>query len=158
MRLFFAALCALSVLLVSTSAPTSAQAASSPRLDRGERSLVRVINRVRHAHGRKRLHAGRRLSRVADLHSRNMLARDFFAHGSFAQRVRRFAPYRRLGENLAWTSRCSPGLVVRMWLRSAAHRKVLLSRSYRRVGVGRRAGRLGPRQACLWTADFASRR
>ncbi len=157
MRLFFAALCALAVLLVSTSAPPSAQA-SGPRLDRGERAVVRAINRIRHAHGRKGLHAGRRLARAADLHSRNMLARDFFAHGSFAQRVRRFVPYRSLGENLAWTSRCSPRLVVRMWMRSAPHRKVLLSRSYRRVGVGRRAGRLGPRPACMWTADFASRR
>jgi uncharacterized protein YkwD len=146
----------MSMLLLALVVP--AAQASGPRFDRGERSVVRSINRVRHKHGLARLHAGRRLARAADLHSRNMLARDFFAHGSFAQRVRRFVPYRRLGENLAVTSRCSARLVVRMWLRSAPHRRVLLSRSYRRVGIGRRVGRLGSRRACMWTADFASRR
>jgi len=157
MRSVAVALCALSTLLVSLLAAPAALA-SGPRLDGRERAVVRVINRVRHQHGLARLHVGRRLSRAADLHSREMLARDFFAHGAFAQRVRRFVPYRRLGENLAMTSRCSPRLVVRLWLRSAPHRHVLLSRSYRRVGVGRRTGRLGSRHACMWTADFASRR
>ena len=146
----------VSMLLVALATP--AAQASGPRLDRGERTVVRVINRVRHKHGLARLHAGRRLARAADLHSRNMLAKDFFAHGAFAQRVRRFASFRRMGETLAMTSRCNPRLVVRMWLGSAPHRRVLLSRSFRRVGVGRRVGRLGPRRACMWTADFASRR
>jgi uncharacterized protein YkwD len=157
MRTVAVALCALSTLLVSLLAAPAALA-SGPRLDARERAVVRAINRVRHEHGVARLHAGRRLARAADLHSRNMLARDYFAHGSFAQRVRRFVPYRNLGENLAMTSRCSPRLVVRLWLRSAPHRHVLLSRSYRRVGIGRRVGHLGSRRACMWTADFASRR
>lgn len=157
MRRLLAALCALPCLF-AVPISTPAASAAGPRLDRGERSLVRVINRVRHKHGAPRLHAGRRLARAADAHSRSMIARDFFAHGAFAQRVRRFVPYRRLGENLAMTSRCSTRLVVRMWLRSAPHRAILLSRSYRRVGIGRRVGRVGARRACMWTADFASRR
>ena len=39
-----------------------------------------------------------------------------------------------------------------------ADRAVLLSRGFRRVGIGRRKGRLGSHRACLVTADFASRR
>jgi uncharacterized protein YkwD len=45
-----------------------------------------------------------------------------------------------------------------MWLNSPGHRAVLLSGKYRRVGIGRRVGRLGSSRACLVTADFASRR
>jgi uncharacterized protein YkwD len=156
MRSVVAALCAAPTLLVLLLAAPAAHA-SGPGLDRGERAVVRVINHVRHRHGLARLHAGRRLARAADSHSRNMLARDFFAHGAFGQRVRRFVPYHRLGENLAMTSRCNPRLVVRLWMHSPPHRGVLLSRSYRRVGIGRRTGRLGSRRACMWTADFASR-
>jgi uncharacterized protein YkwD len=157
MRSVALVLSTLTTLLLIVLAAPAAQAAG-PRLDNRERAVVRAINRVRHKHGLARLHAGRRLARAADLHSRNMLARDFFAHGSFAQRVRHFVPYRRLAENIAMTSRCRPRLAVRLWMRSAPHRRVLLSRSYRRVGVGRRMGRLGSRRACMWTADFASRR
>jgi uncharacterized protein YkwD len=87
-----------------------------------------------------------------------MLRANFFAHGAFAQRVRRYVGFRRIGETIAWTSRCSARQVVRMWLNSPGHRAVLLSRGFRRVGIGRRTGRLGSRRACLVTADFASRR
>ena len=88
-----------------------------------------------------------------------MLRADYFA----ARRVRLSAcaatsRSRRIGETIAMTTRCSARRVVRMWLNSRPHRAVLLSRGFRRVGVGRRVGRLGARRACLVTADFASRR
>jgi len=35
---------------------------------------------------------------------------------------------------------------------------VLLSRGFRRVGIGRRVGRIGTGRACLVTADFGSSR
>jgi uncharacterized protein YkwD len=120
--------------------------------------VIRAINRARASHGLRRLLAGRRLARAADAHTRNMLRANFFSHGAFTQRVRRFARYRSIGETLAMTSRCSARRVVRMWLNSPSHRAVLLSRRFRRVGVGRRLGRLGSSRACLVTADFASRR
>jgi uncharacterized protein YkwD len=87
-----------------------------------------------------------------------MLRSDFFSHGAFTQRVRRYASFRRIGETIAMRTRCSARGFVRMWLSSAPHRAVLLSRSFRRVGVGRRTGRLGARRACMVTADFGSRR
>jgi uncharacterized protein YkwD len=152
-------LCALSMLLVSSfSGAAPAAQAGGPRIDSGERAVIRAINRARASHGLRRLRAGSRLARAADAHSRNMLRSDFFAHGSFAQRVRRYVRYRNIGETLAMTSRCSARLVVRMWLNSSSHRAVLLSGRFRRVGVGRRVGRLGSSRACLVTADFASRR
>jgi uncharacterized protein YkwD len=159
MRLVAPVLCTLTTLLVlSFAAAAPAAQAGSPRLDRGERSVIRAINRARASHGLHRLLAGRRLARAADAHTRNMLRADFFSHGSFTQRVRRYVRYRSIGETLAMTSRCSARTVVRMWLNSPTHRAVLLSGRFRRVGVGRRLGRLGSSRACLFTADFASRR
>jgi len=146
------------LLVLSFAAAAPAAQAGSPRLDRGERSVIRAINRARASLGLRRLLAGGRLARAADAHSRNMLRADFFSHGAFSQRVRRYVHYRSLGETIAMTSRCSARRVVRMWLNSPSHRAVLLSGKFRRVGVGRRLGRLGSSRACLVTADFASRR
>src|SRR3954451_9408498 len=101
MRSVALVLCTLTALLAFVAAAPAAKA-GGPHLDRGERGIVRAINRVRARHGLPRLHAGDRLSRAADLHSRQMLRGDFFAHGSFAQRVRRFTRSRRVGETLAY--------------------------------------------------------
>ena len=87
-----------------------------------------------------------------------MLRSDVFAHGSFTSRVRRYVSFKRVGETLAWNSRCSSRTFVRMWLNSPGHRAVLLARGFHRIGVARRVGRLGARRACVVTADFASRR
>jgi uncharacterized protein YkwD len=150
-------LCTFSTLLVSIVAAPVAQA-SGPRLDRGERAVVRAINKARAHHGIKRLKSAPRLAQAADVHTRSMLVRNYFSHGSFAQRVRRYVSFRRIGETIAWSSRCSARRIVRMWLNSPGHRAVLLSPGFRRVGVGRRKGRLGSTRACVVTADFASRR
>ena len=147
----------LATVLVSALAAPAAQAGSA-RVDRGERAVVRAINAARAHYGLARLSSHRRLARAADAHTRHMLAADYFSHGAFSQRVRRYVRFRSIGETLAMTSRCSAGHVVRMWLNSPRHRAVLLSGAYRRVGVGRRKGSLGGARACLVTADFASRR
>jgi uncharacterized protein YkwD len=152
--LFF---CMLAAVLVPALAAPSARAAGS-RVDRGERAVVRAINAARANHGLGRLSSHRRLARAADAHTRHMLAADYFSHGAFSQRVRRYVGFRSIGETLAMTTRCSARRVVRMWLNSPGHRAVLLSGAYRRVGIGRRTGRLGSQRACLVTADFASRR
>jgi uncharacterized protein YkwD len=149
--------CTFTALLFSVSAAPVAQAAG-PRVDSGERAVVRAINKARGQHGIKRLRSAPRLARAADVHTRSMLVRNYFSHGAFAQRVRRYVSFRRIGETIAWSSRCSARGIVRMWLNSPGHRAVLLSRGYRRVGVGRRTGRLGSTRACVVTADFGSRR
>lgn len=146
------------LLVLSFAASAPAAQAAGPRLDNGERAVVRAINRARAAHGLRKLRAHHRLARAADVHSRSMLRSDFFSHGAFSQRVRGYVRFRRIGETIAMRSRCSARGFVRMWLHSPPHRAVLLSRGFRRVGVGRRTGRLGARRACLVTADFASRR
>src|SRR5215218_5427136 len=150
MRSVALVLSALTTLLVlSFAASPPAAKAGGPRLDRGERAVVRAINRARASHGLRRLYADRRLARAADVHSRSMLRADYFAHGAFSERVRRYVGFRRIGETIAMRTRCSARGFVRMWLNSPPHRAVLLSRGFRRVGVGRRKGRLGATRACL---------
>ena len=159
MRTVACVLCALSTLLVlsfATAAP-AAQAASS-RIDGGERAVVRAINRSRAAHGLRALRSHRRLARAADAHTRSMLRSDYFSHGAFSSRLRRYVSFRHIGETIAMSTRCSARRFVRMWLNSPPHRAVLLSGGFRRIGVGRRKGALGATRACLITADFGSRR
>jgi len=159
MRTVACVLCALSTLFVLTlTAVAPAAEAAGARVDHGERAVVRAINRARAAYGLRALHTHRRLARAADGHTRSMLRADYFAHGAFASRVRRYVRSRRVGETIAMTTRCSARRVVRMWMHSAPHRAVLLARGFRSVGIGRRVGRLGTSRACLVTADFASRR
>ena len=128
------------------------------RLLKEYRAVVRAINRARAAHGLRGLRSHRRLARAAYGHSRSMLRADYFSHGAFASRVRRYVSFRRIGETIAMRTRCSASDFVSMWMHSSPHRAVLLSRSFRRVGVGRRKGSLGSSRACVITADFASRR
>jgi uncharacterized protein YkwD len=153
MRSVAVVLCTLSSLpLLAVAVP--AATAAGPSWDPGERAIVRAVNRVRARHGLPfvRPHAG--LAAAADAHSAEMIAAGYFGHGAMAQRVRRYARFKRVGETLAWSRGFHARSIVRMWMRSSAHRKVLLRRSYRRIGVGRRASS----RIAMITADFGARR
>jgi uncharacterized protein YkwD len=126
---------------VGVAAPTS-----------GELAVVRVVNAFRRANSVPALRVGPALTRAARSHSVDMVRRDYFDHGPFVQRLRRFgvrAPY--VGENLATgTKPLSAGAIVQMWIASPPHRQNLLDRSFRRIGVGLAGG-----STRLVTADFA---
>lgn len=148
-------------------APAGAEARDRSRLDRVERKVVKKLNRIRGRAGLPALRLNRALTRSADFHSRDMLAADFFAHpssngDSMATRVRSYKRAKRLGEILAYVpggkSRGQAKAVVRMWMRSPSHRASILTRSFRRVGVARRSGRIGRSRVTVFTTDFASAR
>jgi uncharacterized protein YkwD len=155
--------CLLTALSISS---LTATAGAKPRVDAKERAIVRAINRKRSKYGLANVRSSRRLARAADFHSWEMLDADYFAHesrdgGPFDRRVRRYANHRALGETLAMLGGCgkgSPRRVVRMWMNSPGHRAILLSSTYRRVGLGKRTGNLDGNRACVVTADFASRK
>lgn len=124
-----------------------------------------LLNRERTAHGRRPLRMNGRLSRAALRHSRSMVARRFFAHGSFVSRIRRAGYMRgarrwRVGENIAWGSgdRASPQAIVRAWMASPGHRRNILS-GYREIGIGIQAGAPigGASDAATYTTDFGRR-
>lgn len=118
----------------------------------GEVAIVRVMNTVRATNGVPPLRIGPVLTRAARAHSRDMDRRDYFDHGPFVQRLRRFgvrAPY--IGENLAsGTKPLSAAAIVQLWIASPPHRQNLLDRGFRRIGVG-----VAGANTRLVTADFA---
>ena len=84
-----------------------------------------------------------------------MLRQNTLKHGNYSKRVRRYVRrVSRVGENLAWMRGCDPSDIVAMWARSSGHRRVMLSRSFRRVGVAQRSRS----NACFVTADFGTAR
>jgi uncharacterized protein YkwD len=122
--------------------------------DRTASSILRTMNSVRAHHHLPALHINRALARAAVAHSSEMARSGVFSHGAFEARLRGYVRSRAIGENLAWMGRCNGREAVRMWLRSAPHREVMLARRFRRVGVAHRSSG----QFCFITADFATAR
>jgi uncharacterized protein YkwD len=120
--------------------------------DRTTSLVLRAMNDVRAAHHLPGLHVNRALARAARDHSAEMARTGLFSHGAFEQRLRGYIDSKLLGENLAWLQGCDGDKAVQMWLDSAPHRQVMLTRAFRRVGVGHRSAN----QSCFITADFAS--
>lgn len=157
---------ALAAALGPAAVPADARGGKN-RLDRTERKVIRIVNVYRRASGLPPVSPSRRLARSADYHSWDMLRGNFFAHSSssgasFRGRVRRYSGAARVGETLAYVpkgqGRGQAGRVVGMWMNSPTHRAVLLSRSFRKIGVARRSGTLGSVRATVFTADLSSRR
>lgn len=131
------------------------------------RAIRCLINRARAARGLARLRASGSLGRAARRHSRDMVRRSYFDHvspggGSPLRRARR-AGWR--GDTLGEAIACGTGehataaATVRGWLRSRPHRRILLSRRLRVIGVGVAAGMPQPRWGggITVTADVGAR-
>src|SRR5256885_3631590 len=140
-----AVLAALAGLLVVL--PGSAAAA-----DPVSRAVVYRLNAVRAHHGLRPLSLSGRLERAARWQSGAMRSRRTLSHGTPNGRVRltrvcRAMHARTVGETIGWirsrrTSAQAAG-IVRWWMNSPAHRAVLMSTTFSRIGVGRRIGRFG---------------
>lgn len=158
-------LAVLVAALAVAGGPAVRRAEASARLDGSERTVIRLLNRVRGQYGLPRLRASRGLNRAADRHSHEMVRGSYFDHLSsdgtpYDRRVRRYARASAVGETLATVSRPGGGAaqVVQMWMASPPHRAIILTGTFRRVGVARRWGWLGGAGRAVITADFASRR
>jgi uncharacterized protein YkwD len=96
--------------------------------------VQRLVNEARSRYGLHRVRLKPRLSLDAWRHSRRMArARSLFHSGDLASLVRRYHA-RYWGENLGVGPRLRD--IVRMWMRSAPHRRNVLNPHYRRSGVG----------------------
>ncbi len=105
-----------------------------------------LISVSRARHGIPRPSASPRLALAARRQVRDMIERRYFAHlspdgRSAADRIARTgflrdARFWAIGEVLAYgTDRLTPGQLVRAWMRSSPHRKVILTAALRRIGV-----------------------
>lgn len=152
----------LSVTLAGTALPATAQGTARAR-------LLHRINHVRAVHGLPAVRAAHQLRAAAMRHSYDMMARDYFAHTSptgstLSHRIERSGfvdGYSWLaGETLAWGWGTQKGAraTVRAWMRSSEHRGILLSSTYRWIGISRTCGQFKRHpNACVWTADWVKR-
>jgi uncharacterized protein YkwD len=131
-------------------------------------ATLQAINGARAERGVPPVRADARLAQAARGHSREMVARSYFDHVSPAgsdlrSRVAgtgwlRGRPDWALGEDIAWGTGvlASPAEVVAAWLRSPPHRRILLGRGFRRVGIGIADGTPSAGPGATYTADFGS--
>lgn len=147
----FAATAALAVTPATSSAAGCAGAHVTPTAAHAARvrhATLCLVNRERVRRGLPRLRAQRSLTRAASRYARLMVTRHFFDHVSpggstMAQRIKRTNYLRgtrgwSLGENLAYGSGSSatPAQIVDAWMHSAGHRRNILDRGFREIGVG----------------------
>jgi uncharacterized protein YkwD len=122
-------------------------AANRPRTpSAAARALRCVVARLRALHDLPPLDRSARLAASAQRHARDMVRRRYFSHttpggSELADRLRGYAepaPWWWIGEVLAWGAgeRSRPIDVVRRWLASPSHRRVLLTPDAREIGIG----------------------
>src|SRR4051794_40861144 len=134
------------VLVIAVLAPAASASSHT------EAAILRAMNHARARHHLPGLRVSGALARAASAHSSEMARSGLLSHGAFEARLRSYVDSRAVGENIAWLQGCSGRKVVRMWLHSAPHRRIMLAHRFRNVGVGRRSAS----GSCFVTADFAS--
>src|SRR5688500_6327505 len=153
------ALCALAAILVlSAPAEASAQACADRDVQfeaapsQVREALLCEIARVRERRDVRGLRGDAQLDLAATRHAVDMQERRYFSHvspggGDLADRAARagYALRRcswRVGEVLAWGvgPRSTAAGTVRAWMDSPEHRRILISRRYRELGLGLQAG------------------
>ena len=149
----------------ATAPDASAECAGAP-----DDATLCLINAERRARGRHALAVDPRLALAARRYSADMVARSFFSHvapdgATLADRLRRSgylgACSWRAGEALAWGfgDQMTPASRVDAWMQSRRHRRVLLSRRYREIGIGVASGvPEGGEDGLTYTADLGRRR
>jgi uncharacterized protein YkwD len=139
-------LLALAALLFA-SVPAAAPASTS--LNSYEQQLLKCINRERTSRDLAKLHLNAKLVDSARSHSADMGEQQYFDHNSpsgetWSQRIVHHGYTRegystwKAGENIALGAGLysSPVAIVDTWMKSPAHRAVILTKDFRDVGVG----------------------
>lgn len=139
-----------------------------------KKATLCLLNAQRTSRGLSRLSPDHQLARAAQRYSATMVSQRFFGHVSpsgstLSSRVRGGTSYLRgrirswsLGENLAWGSgaRATPREIVRSWMNSPGHRRNILDRRFRQIGIGVATGApdaVGGRPAATYTTNFGTR-
>jgi len=153
-----------SSLLVATSAQASIKAGADQSI---EQSMITLVNGYRAQHGLLPLKTNNALMRAARFHSRDMVENDYFDHTSkdgeqFFQRLSRFGYHwlsagEAIGEATGLVSpTAAADQAVTMWRQSPPHNKILLTGSYRAVGIGAWCTEdTGGGSTCTFTLDAA---
>ena len=173
-------LATLAILVVSTTNPPTADAAKSVKrcgggkisLKADERRAFLLHNKIRRDRDLRAFCVHPKLQRAARAHSKDMIRRDYFSHntkggGSFSKRLKRFGytpkgfKYYTVGENIAYGSgpRGEPKRIMRSWMKSRGHKKNIVNRKFREIGIGTYTGTYKKlKGVTMYTADFGTRR
>lgn len=116
--------------------------------------MIDRINEVRADHSLPALRLAPKLMRASRGYAKRLIRSDSFRHGSSYRRN----GFKTAGEMLAYGSGWSlaAGPSIRMWLDSAPHRRLLLSRSFRYVGANPARGRHGGTLRTIWVVQFGA--
>lgn len=150
--------------------PQRAEAAVSTRvaacgggnvdLSAEEKKMLDLHNKTRAQRGLPRLCVHPDLQRAARAYSKEMIAKDRFAHGNVGERLRKVG-YRwsTYGENILYDpgSRDSAKSLFKLWMNSSGHRANILEKDFREIGIGASSGEYKGGRATMWTADFGDR-
>jgi uncharacterized protein YkwD len=110
-----------------------------------EKAMLKQINAARAANGAPPVKLSRSLTSSCRSYAHQMARTGRFQH---ARNV-------RAKEILAFTrGRTQMRWVIKAWLRSPVHRRVLLGKNFRRVGIGTKKGRVGTSRAKVWVVRF----
>ena len=139
------------VVLISLALWLVPAAAQAIEPTSAEKKVVRLVNKERVKRGLAPLKLKASLLRAARAHSRQLARRGVLTHTSangdgVARRLIRHGYERRgyrywtVGENVARATSGSlfatPAGVVHLWMASTAHRRAILKRNVRNIGVG----------------------
>jgi uncharacterized protein YkwD len=158
----------------AASAAPTARATTTSVASQLQFLVAAQINVVRRSYGRSRLTLSPQLTRAGQEHARQLALAGSFSHdwsdGSpFGSWIKRFYPVGnartwRAGENLAWSVQdVSARHAVEMWLASPEHRRILLDKRWRQVGLGviradGAGGIYGGQSVVILAAEFGLRR
>ena len=154
---------------VSTKSSTTTSVATAL-----QRLVAAQINVVRRQYGLSRLAVSVQLGRAGQEHAKQLAVAGYFSHDwsdgtPFGAWIRRFYPVAgahrwSAGENLAWaTPDVTAQQAVEMWLASPEHRRILLSKTWREVGLGviradSAGGYYEGKNVVILAAEFGTRR
>jgi uncharacterized protein YkwD len=143
-------------------------------LSRVSAATLCLIERERRVYRRGLLHSNRSLQRIATSQAKEMVIGDYFGDNSrsggtpiqrievsaYASRTRSLAA----AQNIGWGTGilATPAAMVRGWMLSPPHRRIMLTSDYRDIGVGI-APAAPPRlteglPGATYTVEFAARR
>jgi uncharacterized protein YkwD len=150
-------------LLLGFTVRTAEWRQAAPLADLGEvrRLALAAVNGARREAGRRPLEADPALDAAAQAHAEDMLRRAYYSHRSpegqgttGRLRAAGHSPRGPVAENIA-KGLFTPGEVVERWLASPGHRRNILLRQARRVGIGVAFGDNDNGFEVLWVQVFS---
>ncbi len=124
-----------------------------------ETQVFALVNKERAKAGAPALVLSKDVSNVARIKSEDMRDKKYFNHTSptygspFAMLNRFGIKYRTAGENIA-KGQQTPEAVMKAWMNSTGHRKNILDKNFKEIGIGCATDSSGTK---YWTQQFVTR-